>query len=395
MVSDAHWRVTGDNDVDFNTAVGTTNGPLVMKTNGAEALRIEPTGKVGIGTTAPEAQLHVASESDNSPPHFQITNTGDRRGTASGAAWLRLHNTGQDPDTGEVLAGGWDIEADENEMVFSVEGADPLMKLVGGIYPPRVGINLGSGVPEATLHVSGVTGGNNTPGIGVYGENTAGGTGVHGFSYDGIGTSGASIKYHGIDGWSEIGYGVFGATDVGYAGVFFGRVRVTGLLEKMGGGFKIDHPLDSANRYLNHSFVESSDMKNIYDGVVLLDRNGEAMVELPSWFEPLNHDFRYQLTPLGAPAPNLHVAQKISNGRFKIAGGQSGMEVSWQVTGIRQDAWAQANPLVVEEEKAANERGYYLYPEAYGQSSEQGIEWGRNPEMMRRLKEQRRSLPRP
>jgi hypothetical protein len=44
--------------------------------------------------------------------------------------------------------------------------------------------------------------------------------------------------------------------------------------------FRIDHPLDPANKYLNHSAVESPDMKNIYDGVVTLDADGEAVVEL-------------------------------------------------------------------------------------------------------------------
>src|SRR5207249_878008 len=118
----------------------------------------------------------------------------------------------------------------------------------------------------------------------------------------------------------------------------------------------IDHPLDPANKYLSHSFVESPDMKNVYDGVVVLDANSEAKVELPEWFEALNRDFRYQLTAVGAPAPNLHIARKIEDNSFTIAGGQPGLEVSWQVTGIRKDSWAQANPLAVVEEKPANER---------------------------------------
>lgn len=136
---------------------------------------------------------------------------------------------------------------------------------------------------------------------------------------------------------------------------------------------KIDHPLDQGNKYLYHSFVESSEMKNIYDGVVALDSKGEVEVELPAWFEALNGDFRYQLTPLGAPAPNLHVARKVSGGRFVIAGGQSGLEVSWQVTGVRKDAWAQANQVEMEKEKPLNERGLYLYPELHSEPKEKGI----------------------
>ena len=42
------------------------------------------------------------------------------------------------------------------------------------------------------------------------------------------------------------------------------------------------------------------------------------------------------------------------------------MEVSWQVTGVRQDAYAKANPLVVEPEKDARLRGYFIHPKFYG-----------------------------
>jgi hypothetical protein len=140
--------------------------------------------------------------------------------------------------------------------------------------------------------------------------------------------------------------------------------------------------------------AESSDMKNVYDGVVALDDKGEAMIDLPDWFGILNKDFRYQLTSIGAPGPNLYIAEEISdattntkynksssnknknknnNSRFKIAGGTSGMKVSWQVTGIRRDPWANAHRIEVEEDKPTKERGYYLHPELYGQPEENGI----------------------
>jgi hypothetical protein len=69
---------------------------------------------------------------------------------------------------------------------------------------------------------------------------------------------------------------------------FTGEVHVAGPLMKSGGGFRIDHPLAPDTEYLSHSFVESSDMKNLYDGVVVLDANGAAVVELPRWFSALN-----------------------------------------------------------------------------------------------------------
>ena len=164
--------------------------------------------------------------------------------------------------------------------------------------------------------------------------------------------------------------GVFVQSAGSLAGRFDGNVTVNGTLSKTGGSFKIDHPLDPKNKYLYHSFVESPDMMNIYNGNATLDANGEAVVELPKWFEALNRDFRYQLTAVGAPGPSLHVAEEVQNNRFKIAGGQSGMKVSWQVTGIRKDAWAEKHRIPVEEWKPLEERGLYLHPEAFGQPKE-------------------------
>jgi hypothetical protein len=132
-------------------------------------------------------------------------------------------------------------------------------------------------------------------------------------------------------------------------------------------------------------------MKNVYDGLVVLDNKGEAEIELPDWFSALNKDFRYQLTAIGAPGPNLYIAKEISDTKeyssgsgdknnkgssshFKIAGGTSCMKVSWQVTGIRKDPWANANRIQVEEDKPAKEQGYYIYPELYGQPEEKGID---------------------
>jgi hypothetical protein len=222
-------------------------------------------------------------------------------------------------------------------------------------------------------------------GHGVYGTNLSSGNyGYLGSENNGV--YGYSTMGNGVYGVSNTGYGVYGYSG-GLAGYFVGNVYVDGFLSKAGGSFQIDHPLDPENKYLNHSFVESPDMMNIYNGNVVLDATGQAWVELPEWFEALNKDFRYQLTPIGAPGPNLYIASKIEDNRFKIAGGTAGMEVSWQVTGIRQDLWAEANRIPVEEDKPEEELGYYLHPELYGQAEEKSIEWARRPEMMQRMKE--------
>jgi hypothetical protein len=217
-------------------------------------------------------------------------------------------------------------------------------------------------------------------GYGVYGNTTGTyATGVYGIGFSGV---------EGVANSTSDAFGVWGIAGTGsptYAGNFSGDVDVAGTLTKTTGAFKIDHPLDPANKYLVHSFVESPDMKNVYDGITVLDANGEAWVDLPEWFESLNSDFRYQLTAIGAPAPGLYIAEEISGNRFKIAGGKPGGKVSWQVTGIRQDAYAKAHRIQVEEEKPEAEKGFYRHPELFGQPKEKGIEWARHPEQMRQL----------
>jgi hypothetical protein len=114
-------------------------------------------------------------------------------------------------------------------------------------------------------------------------------------------------------------------------------------------------------------------MANIYSGTVTLGAKGTATVRLPAYFEALNGDFRYQLTALGAAAPNLHVAKEIAGNRFRVAGGQAGQKVSWQVTGIRRDAYARANRMQVVRPKVGKLRGRYVSPELHGKPETAGL----------------------
>jgi hypothetical protein len=164
-----------------------------------------------------------------------------------------------------------------------------------------------------------------------------------------------------------------------FAGIFVGNVSISGSLAKSSGSFKIDHPLDPANKYLYHSFVESPDMMNIYNGNVVLDGAGAAVVTMPEWFEALNMEFRYQLTPVGGPGPNLYIAQEMAGNQFAIGGGAPGLKVSWQVTGIRQDAYAQAHRIPVEQDKPADEKGTYIFPELFGQAASKALDRASHP----------------
>ncbi len=132
-------------------------------------------------------------------------------------------------------------------------------------------------------------------------------------------------------------------------------------------------------------------MKNIYDGAITTDDNGEAVVTLPDWFEALNRDFRYQLTVIGQFAQAI-VADKIKYNRFTIKTNAPNVEVSWQVTGIRQDAWANAHRIPVEQAKSDEERGHYLHPELFNQPEEKSVEWARHPELMQQMKEAREQM---
>ena len=163
-----------------------------------------------------------------------------------------------------------------------------------------------------------------------------------------------------------------------YAGYFSGRTHVNGTLSKSAGSFKIDHPLDPENKYLSHSFVESPDMMNVYNGNVVTDGDGLAVVTLPEWFEALNREFRYQLTVVDdADARGfvqVKVARKIADNRFTIRASAPGIEVSWQVTGIRKDPFAEKHRIPVEEDKSESERGTYLNPDAWGVPLEKGYD---------------------
>jgi hypothetical protein len=155
----------------------------------------------------------------------------------------------------------------------------------------------------------------------------------------------------------------------GFAGIFVGGTTwVVGTLQKNAGAFVIDHPLDPENKYLYHSFVESPDMKNIYDGVVTTGPDGIAIVLMPDWFEALNMDFRYQLTCIGQFAQAI-ILDEMSNHQFTIKTDKPGVKVSWQVTGIRNDPYARDNRIPLEKIKSGSEMGKYIYPAGYGKDN--------------------------
>lgn len=223
------------------------------------------------------------------------------------------------------------------------------------------------------------------------------------YSFYGFGDEAGSGDNYGLyviaDNSTGTNYGVFadapGSTGTSFAGYFAGDVEITGDLSvtgnisKGGGTFKIDHPEDPTNKYLVHSFVESPEMMNVYNGNIETDANGYATVELPDYFESANKDFRYQLTVIGSFAQAI-VKEKIDDNKFVIQTDQPNIEVSWQVTGIRNDPYAKNNRIKPVQEKPEEHRGSYLHPDAYGadKSQSQHEKYGPDKTKQRSAQEQ-------
>ena len=243
---------------------------------------------------------------------------------------------------------------------------------------------------QGGFEVNDVTGINAVGSLALQSSDQVGGNGVQGTGGPGVAADGVGgIFTGGPD--SMGGDGIDAYAGSGLAAVFNGDISINGTEHASVVQRKIDHPADPANKYLVHAAVQSSEMMNMYTGNVVLDADGAAVVQLPSWFQTENADFRYSLSAVGAPAPNLYVAEEVSGNQFKVAGGRAGQKISWLVTAIPQDAYAKANPLVVEEVKKPKEQGYYLNPELYGQAEEKGLEWARHPQTMKRVKATRES----
>jgi hypothetical protein len=305
-------------------------------------------------------------------------------GVNGGAGGFGMRAIGGNVEDGSSGRGGDGLQAWGGISIGGNGGAGiSVFGGVGGLF----GAN-GSGGDGIVVR-GGSGNGTGSGGVGISATGGVANRGGIGNGADGVHATGANGHGAGNSGGTGIratrGFGVNGASH-GLAGDFVGNVNVSGTLSKSSGSFKIDHPLDPENKYLYHSFVESPDMKNIYDGTVTTDENGDATVTLPDYFEALNKDFRYQLTVIGTFAQAI-VADEIKDNRFRVKTNAANVKVSWQVTGIRQDAYANKHRIKVEEEKAEPERGFYLHPESFDQPEERGVEWARRPEFMRRMKE--------
>jgi hypothetical protein len=365
------WVLGGNTiSTDGSNFIGTINSaPIIFKTGSASAppaerVRINPGGSVSFK----KALASGTPVSGTVQMDAKITAT---TGTAVRGA---SPNSSATALSAQGVQGVGTVGVQGTGEYMGVQGASLNYAVFGYTTPDTGGIGVygrgGVGVE-----------GRSYSGYAVYGD-TDDGTAVKGESYsDGGAVKAIHGEAFGADSNGVVGeashgasaYGVWGLSDTGYAGVFSGKALVTGTLSKGAGSFQIDHPLDPKGKYLFHSFVESPDMMNVYNGNVTTDADGVATVTLPDYFEALNRDFRYQLTVLGDFAQAV-VRSKVADGRFVIATDRPGVEVSWQVTGIRKDPFANANRIPVSLAKPKDEVGTYIHPEAYGQSADKGFD---------------------
>jgi len=383
----------------------------------------ETSGRYSIGTTTSDAKLRV--ENAGGLPVLKLVNTSSDVGfdmltmirnesIAAGDGMISMI-MGAGSDTAAhflgcsgpwMSRGGFVIYADgdiSTEGTIEVDTDDftgiDVVTRAGDLYGAAI-----SAICQAMdVSCTGVRGDAGSDGYGTGGHFTGGSVGVRGTVYGGqsmsyFGSYGEAIltdasaygigvyggangpgECRGVEGYAfgtGTNYGVYGSAYLGttnWAAYFDGNVHSTGTITSAKSGFEIDHPSDPANSYLRHEYVASPEMKTVTDGSVLLDATGRATVTLPDWFDALNADLRYQLTPVGAAAPNLHIGSEVAGNSFTIAGGSPGLKVCWQLTGVRRDAAALTEPLTVEELKPSTERGKYVTPEAFGATREMGI----------------------
>jgi len=365
------FGVTGD------TNSTTTNAAGVNGFEGATKGQVFGVAGSTNSTTANAAGVNGFEGATTGPVHGVQGSTNSTGTGAAGVSGFEGATTGQvsgvSGGTNSATNGAAGVSGSANATsgtVYGVAGFSNSTTGVATLGQANATSGTATGVLGSTVSANG---------IGVFGLSSiaTGGKGVQGQTESNSGGVAGMFVAHGgagliLQGLSGSAFKSEFSVDASGNGFFAGNLNVTGKLTKGSGSFKIDHPLDPANKYLSHSFVESPDMMNVYNGNVTTDRRGLATVTLPDYFEALNRDFRYQLTVMGKFAQAI-VAKKIAANRFVIRTSKPNVEVSWQVTGIRQDAYAKAYRIPAEEDKPPQEQGRYLHPELFGAPPEQAV----------------------
>lgn len=311
------------------------NDSMFFNINSADRMVLTAAGQLGLGTQSPDAAVDVV-RGGSQDRGVRVTNS------AGGVGFDATLGSGGVGFEATLGSGGVGVRS----TVSSGTAVQAQTSSGWGVFA--------SATAAGGIAIEGEATSTSGAGVGVRGTTASSqGVGVEGITtFDGVGVRGISLAG---------GIGVHASAPAsGLAMQADGNVTVNGTLIKSAGSFRIDHPLDPKNRYLSHSFVESPDMMNIYNGNVVTDRDGYAEVTLPEWFEALNRDFRYQLTVIASFA-QAAIWEEVLDNRFVIRTTEPDTKVSWQVTGIRDDPYARAHPIEVEAPKPDNKQGQYQF----------------------------------
>jgi hypothetical protein len=350
----------------------TTSSIAARRSDGTETVVVDTVnGRIGQGTATPTHPLHVTANRGIRQNSMYLGGTTTWQSLSYNAYHTDANNDWVFPDTTRPAV---TLEMDDNGGTprFQVYTTTSANKTAWAL---RLGIDGNSGTVSIPGTLSLSSGLSSSGPIGVTSNTTSsyalsttnnGGTALCAMNNTSSGTT-ATV-------WGgDLALWVFGNPD---AASFLGNVSISGTVSANAKQFVIDHPLDPENRYLNHVGVESDERAVVYSGNVACGKDGTVTVRLPAWLEALAGDFRYQLTCIGGQS-GVYVSAEVRDNAFSIAGGDPGQRVSWQVTGVRHDAWAKSQEFVVEEDKPKNERGFFKNPEAFGKDTTASVHWVR------------------
>ncbi|MEP6675229.1 MAG: hypothetical protein ABJA78_08735 [Ferruginibacter sp.] len=369
-----------DARMGFFTFAGTDANTL------RERLTIADNGYIGIGNNNPVAQVHVVQGTAGGLTSLLLEENFDNFAKLNMKS-THANNSGN--NFWQIASYNHDTRATER-LNFVNNASGTLMSLTGNGH-----LGIGTTTPTAQFEIV-TAGGDSSPtarfinnsgslgsvveittAVGAFANGLYSHTNSPGFQGGAIYAVNTGVGGNAIVGEASTdanAWAILGVSTLGEAGHFQGNVNVVGTLSKSAGTFKIDHPMDPANKYLIHSFVESPDMMNVYNGNITTDAKGKAIVTLPSYFEAENIDFKYQLTIVDETKFAMaRISKKVSGNKFEIMTDQPNVEVSWQVTGVRNDAYAIAHRIVPEVQKTGKEAGKYIHPELFGQSSDKSV----------------------
>jgi hypothetical protein len=335
-------------------------------------LTVDSTGQVGIGTIYPDEELHVYENAPGEVSYGLKLDNPSSTAMSSTGILFKVDSGGSGRGKGAIIYERTDTwnRGDFHILQNSATG-DGQVDLGDAVMTIRNNGNVGIGttIPSSQIEVqrdeaSGrlgffkISSASNNGDV-IRAETAGGGNALSGSSQDGRGVVGHSV------------------TD--YAGYFNGDVYVTGSINKAACSFVIDHPLDPENKILRHNCVESPEHLLIYRGKVMLDENGEGMVEMPVYFSAVaaEDEASIHLTSVGRPF--LTGAEWNADFSGFTAYGDPRREVFWEVLAERDDPVIRRIARPVEEEKGPDnkvcEKGRLLQPVAFGYPETMGQDY--------------------